>query len=38
MKNDIDTARKEIQVTAKRYGWDDWVKIKEDVQSVALPK
>jgi hypothetical protein len=38
MKNDIDTARKQIQVTVKRYGWDDWVRIKEDVQSVPLPK
>src|SRR3989442_16007138 len=28
----IDTARKVIQITAKSYGWDSWVKIKEDVQ------
>ena len=28
----IDSARKVIQITAKSYGWDKWVKIREDVQ------
>jgi len=28
----IDTAKYVIQSTAKRHKWDDWVKIREDVQ------
>jgi hypothetical protein len=28
----IDAARRVIQITAKSYGWDGWVKIREDVQ------
>ena len=32
MNLDIDTARKVIHVVAQTYGWDGWVKIKEDVE------
>ena len=32
MNLSIDTARKVIQITAKSYGWDKWVKIREDIQ------
>jgi hypothetical protein len=32
MNADIDTARKVIHVVAQTYGWDGWVKIKEDVE------
>ena len=28
----IDGARKVIQITAKGYGWDSWVKVREDIQ------
>ena len=28
----IDTARKVINITAKSYGWDKWVKVKERVE------
>lgn len=36
MNLSIDTARKVIQITAKSYGWDNWVKIREDI-SLAIP-
>jgi hypothetical protein len=32
MNISIDTARKVIQITARSYGWDKWVKIREDIQ------
>ena len=32
MNLSINTARQVIQMTAKRYGWDKWVKIREDIQ------
>lgn len=32
MNMSIDAARKVIQITAKSYGWDNWVKIQEDVE------
>lgn len=32
MNLDIDTARKVIDITAKSYGWDTWLKVREDVQ------
>lgn len=32
MNTMIDTARKVINITAKGYGWDDWLKIREDIQ------
>jgi|SRR5215469_11616099 len=33
----IDDARKMIGITAKEYGWERWVKIKEDVQLEPPP-
>ena len=30
----IDAARQVTQLAAKEYGWDKWVKIREDVQLV----
>ena len=32
MNTSIDAARQVIQITAKSYGWDKWVKIREDIQ------
>jgi hypothetical protein len=32
MNTAIDTARKVIHITAKSYGWDSWVKIREKVE------
>jgi hypothetical protein len=32
MNSNIDTARRVIQITAKSYGWDGWLKVREDVQ------
>ncbi|MHB1745164.1 MAG: hypothetical protein ACYCPO_11250 [Acidobacteriaceae bacterium] len=32
MNMSIDSARQVIQITAKSYGWDKWLKIREDVQ------
>jgi hypothetical protein len=32
MNMSVDSSREVIQITAKRYGWDRWVKIREDVQ------
>lgn len=34
MNKNIDTARKVIQLRAKKHGWDGWVKIKEDIEMV----
>lgn len=34
MNASIDTARKVIMITAKSYGWDKWLKIKESVEMV----
>ncbi|MDM0018174.1 hypothetical protein [Variovorax saccharolyticus] len=31
MNRDIDTAREVIKITAKSFGWDKWLKVKEDV-------
>jgi hypothetical protein len=28
----IDTAREVIQITAKSYGWENWVKVRENIQ------
>jgi hypothetical protein len=36
MNTNIDAARQVIQITAKSYGWDKWVKIREDVQLAKL--
>jgi hypothetical protein len=32
MNSTIDSARKVIMSTAKSYGWDNWVKIREQVE------
>lgn len=32
MNLSIDSARKVIQITTKSYGWDSWVKVREDIQ------
>ncbi len=34
MNNAIDTAREVIQITVKNYGWDNWVKIKEQIEMI----
>jgi hypothetical protein len=36
MNTSIDVARRVIQITARGYGWDKWVKIREDVQLAKL--
>ena len=32
MNKSIDTAHKVIAITVKSYGWEQWVKVKEDVE------
>jgi hypothetical protein len=32
MNISIEAARQAIQITVKKYGWDDWVKIRENIQ------
>ena len=32
MNISIDAARQVVQLTAKEYGWEKWVKVREDVQ------
>jgi len=34
----IDSAREAIRSTAKSYGWDKWVKIRESVEMYPSPK
>jgi hypothetical protein len=34
MNKSIDTAHHVIDATVKSYGWQDWVKVKEDVAMV----
>jgi hypothetical protein len=36
MNMNIDAARQVVQITAKSYGWEKWVKIREDVQLAKL--
>ena len=38
MSRTIDTAREVIMITAKSYGWDKWVKIRESVEMYPPPK
>jgi len=38
MNRTIDTAREAIRSTAKSYGWDKWVKIRESVEMYPPPK
>jgi hypothetical protein len=33
MKHKVKAAREKIMTTAKRYGWDTWVKVQEPVES-----
>jgi hypothetical protein len=35
MNTSIDAARQVIQITAKSYGWEKWVKVREDIQLAA---
>ena len=28
----LDATRKVIDITAKNYGWDSWLKVREDIQ------
>jgi len=32
MNMNIETARAVINTSAKRYGWENWVKVKEDIK------
>ena len=32
MNMNIDSVREVVKITAKSYGWDKWLKIREDVQ------
>jgi hypothetical protein len=34
----IETARETIKNTARGYGWDRWVKIRESVEAVPAKK
>jgi hypothetical protein len=36
MKGSIDSAKIIINQTTKRYGWDNWIKIREDVQPLPV--
>lgn len=36
MNMSVDTARKVIQTTAQSYGWEKWVKIREDIKLVPI--
>ena len=38
MNSSIDTAREVIMITAKSYGWDKWVKIRERVEMYPSKK
>ena len=38
MNRTIDTAREVIMITANSYGWDKWVKIREQVEMYPSPK
>ena len=37
MNSSIHTARQVIGIIAKRYGWDGWVRVREDIQRVQPP-
>ena len=37
MNREIDSAREVIKITAKSYGWDKWLRIREDIQ-LARPE
>lgn len=38
MNTNIDAARKVIQITARSYGWDTWLRVREDIQLVKSDK
>ena len=38
MQSTINTAREEIMITARSYGWDKWVKIREQVEMLPIKK
>lgn len=38
MNISIDAARDVINITAKRYGWDKWVKVRENIQLYSEEK
>jgi hypothetical protein len=38
MNMDIETARNVINTTVRRYGWESWVKIKEDIKPSSKQK
>lgn len=38
VKNVLETAKDAIRSTARSYGWDKWVKIRETVDSYAVKK
>lgn len=38
MSSTIDSTRKVIMATAKSYGWENWVKIREQVEMSPLKK
>jgi hypothetical protein len=38
MSSEVDSARRIIMATAKSYGWDNWVKIREQVEMSPLKK
>jgi hypothetical protein len=38
VRKTIEAAREAIRTTAKSYGWDKWVKIRETVETYAAKK
>jgi len=38
MNHDIQTAREVIMIVAKKYGWESWVKIQENVEMYPSSK
>ena len=38
MNSTINTAREVIMITAKSYGWDKWVKIREQIEMLPTKK
>lgn len=38
MNLSIDSAREVIKITAKGYGWDKWLRIREDIQLATVPR
>ena len=38
MNINIDSAREVIRITARSYGWDKWLKVREDIQMGKVRK